>query len=105
MGEDMFPKEYTDEELEKIAIRRIKLRRNMCSKIFSYIVVNLFLIIIYFLTKDPDDKGMPWFVWPLSIWGVALILNISKSIQELRFTYNTKVLNKEVEKIKRSLKN
>lgn len=96
--------EYSDEELVKIAKKRIRLKRSLYSHIATYVVVNAFLIFVYFITRESSDHDTPWFVWVLTFWGIGLILDIINTVQNLRLTYNYGAVNKEVEKLKRSLK-
>ncbi len=93
---------YTEEELIEIAKKRMRLKRNMYRRIITYIVVNTFFIIIYYLTND-GSSDVPWYIWPLTIWGIKLVLDIAHAIQDLRSTYNVNALDKEVEKIKRKI--
>src|SRR5690606_1264646 len=100
---DFTKKEYTEEELLSLAQKRLKKKRDLYAHIATYVVVNTFLIFIYFITRDADDSGLPWFIWPLAGWGVGLLIDIITTIQDLNLNYNTAAVNKELEKIKRSL--
>ena len=95
-------KEYTDDELVAIAIKRIKIKRSLYTHIAAYVFVNLFLVFIYFMTdySGYNYNQMPWFIWVLACWGLGLLFHISNTIQELHFKYNTRMLNKELDKIK-----
>lgn len=98
-----YTKDYSEAELIKFAEKRVKIKRDLFSHITAYVVVNAFLIFIYFVDRDPKDTGTPWFVWVLAGWGVGLLIDIFDTIQSLKLTYNTTAVNKELEKIKRSL--
>ncbi len=99
---EIYNNNLSEEELIKIAKKRIRIKRNMYSHITAYVVINAFLIFIYLISEN-KGSGTPWFVWPLAGWGVFLILDVATSIQSLRFTYNTGAITKELEKIKRKL--
>jgi len=101
--EEKYLLNYSEEDLLALAKKRIKLKRNMYSHIASYLVVNSFLVFVYFVTGDHSDDGIPWIIWPLAGWGVGLILDILSTVTDLRLTHDTKAVNKELEKIKRSM--
>ena len=72
--------------------------------IVAYIIVNAFLIFVYYFITDGNNGGkMPWFIWVLGGWGVGLLVDIVYTHQQLKLKYNTNAINKELEKIKRSL--
>ena len=96
-------REYTEEELLRIARRRIRIKRSLYSHIASYIIVNGFLALIYFITGN-KGKSFPWFLWVMVFWGMGLLIDIVHTIQNLRLTYNYGAVQKEVEKLKRYMK-
>ena len=102
---DYSKKEYTEEELLEIAKKRIKINRELISHIMAYIFVNGFLVFIYISTGGSFIGGYFWPGWVLAGWGLGLLFHISETIQELRFKYNTNAINKELEKIKKQIKN
>ncbi|HEY8364877.1 MAG TPA: 2TM domain-containing protein [Haloplasmataceae bacterium] len=95
--------EYTEEDLLNIAKKRIRIKRNLISHISSYVVVNAFLIFIYYVTGDHEPNEVPWYIWTLAGWGIFIVLDIINTIQSLRLTFNTNAINKELEKIKRTI--
>jgi hypothetical protein len=60
--------ENEDQELRKIAIRRVREKRELYMHFASYLVVNTALVTIWAIT----GAGYPWFVWPLVGWGVGI---------------------------------
>lgn len=38
-----------------------------------YISVNLFLVVIWYITGFPRGTGFPWFIFPLFGWGIGLV--------------------------------
>jgi hypothetical protein len=63
--------EPRDEEIWNIARKRTAFRRHL----FTYLVVNSFLWIIWVIRSGEMDSVVPWPVWPTLGWGVALALN------------------------------
>lgn len=63
-------KKREQEELYILARKRIE-RRGFYVHLGLYIVLNLILAIVWGFT----GKGFPWFVFPLSIWGIVILLH------------------------------
>jgi hypothetical protein len=55
-------------ELRKIAVGRLRARRELYMHVASYAVVNLALVAIWAAT----NSHYPWFVWPMIGWGVGV---------------------------------
>lgn len=60
--------EPSDEELKRMAERRVRDRYGFVIHATMYAVVNAGLVLIWLFTRSSS----PWFVWPLAIWGAAL---------------------------------
>ena len=63
----------TEEELRKIARKRAKAKTGFYIHLIVYIIVNIMLISIWYFTSD--SNGLPWFVFPLVGWGIALVIH------------------------------
>lgn len=64
-----------DEQLWQLAQQRVKFKHH----IFSYICVNIFLWLIWFLTDHKTDNSLlPWPAWCSIGWGFALVLRYVK---------------------------
>ena len=59
----------TDEELMKEAQKRAEAKVGFYSHFAIYIVVNLFLVGVWWFAGD----GFPWFVFVLFAWGIGLV--------------------------------
>ncbi|HEU0031967.1 MAG TPA: 2TM domain-containing protein [Kofleriaceae bacterium] len=59
----------TEEELEKIAKRRVQARLGFGIHASMYVMVNAGLLLIWAFT----GAGYPWFVWPMLGWGVGVL--------------------------------
>ncbi|MBL8777528.1 MAG: 2TM domain-containing protein [Acidimicrobiales bacterium] len=53
------------------AIKRLKARREFLTHVVTYVVVNAFLIGVWFVT----GAGYFWPVWVLGGWGIGLVLH------------------------------
>ena len=64
--------EQKDPVLWNIAKKRYGFKWNLA----SYIIVNSFLWILYFMTLEPGERDMlPWPIWPTFGWGIGLAFN------------------------------
>jgi hypothetical protein len=61
--------EQRDPKLWSLARKRVAFKRALG----MYLVVNIFLWVIWFLTDDEKAHGIPWAVWPTVGWGVAIL--------------------------------
>jgi hypothetical protein len=65
--------EPRDEGLWAIARKRAAFRRHL----FTYLVVNSFLWIIWAIRGNDYGSIFPWPVWPTLGWGIGLALNFA----------------------------
>jgi hypothetical protein len=68
---------FSDEELRKLAVSRLKQKKAFRTHLFSFIVVNAMLWIIW-LVIGISAQGSAWFPWPIFPtlgWGVGLAFN------------------------------
>jgi hypothetical protein len=63
--------EPRDEGLWAIARKRAAFRRHL----FTYLVVNSFLWIIWGIRGNDYSSGIPWPIWPTLGWGIGLAIN------------------------------
>ncbi len=57
---------------QEIAERRVKQRLELWWHLGSYVIVNVFLIIVWALT----GAGYPWFIWVMLGWGIGVAFHI-----------------------------
>ena len=100
----------SEEEVYEEARKRVKDKRRFYSHLGAYLVVNAILIVIWALSGDATNEwsgygtwtGNKWFLWPLCIWGVVVLINFLQV-----FVFKTSVrgekaaIDKEAEKIKK----
>lgn len=61
----------SDEELMRVARKRAQDKVGFYVHFTIYVVVNLWLIFIWWYTGD----GFPWFAIVLVLWGIGLVAN------------------------------
>jgi uncharacterized membrane protein len=91
-------KKMSDDEIRKIATRRVRARRGFYWHLVVYVVINLFLIGIWYFT----GQGNFWPGWVLLGWGVAVVLNAIAVFARDDIGSERAAVEKEIEKIKRS---
>ncbi len=68
-----------DADLQQLARRRVKAKRDFTMHLIVYLIINAGLIAIWAAT----GRGYPWFIWPLIGWGVAVLANAAAVAMEL----------------------
>ena len=61
----------SDEELKRKARKRAEEKAGFYVHFGLYVIVNLFLIVIWWFTGGP--KAFPWFIFPLFGWGIGIV--------------------------------
>jgi hypothetical protein len=72
--------EISEQELFEEAKKRVKAKRGFYRHLLIYLAVNVVLIIVWALAGGTsigsgDWTGGKWFLWPLTIWGVFVVVN------------------------------
>lgn len=62
----------SEEELRKRALERVKKKRDLFGHVVAYVIVNAFLIGIWYFTSG----GYFWPGWVLGGWGIGLAFNV-----------------------------
>lgn len=66
-------------DLERLARKRVQMKRGYVTHLTLYLFVNLMLILVWYVT----GRGYPWFLWPLVGWGVGIVANTIVVAMEL----------------------
>ena len=74
------PNEMSEQEIFEEAKQRVKTKQRFYRHLGAYVAVNIVLIIIWSLSGgssigSDDWTGGKWFLWPLTIWGVFVVVN------------------------------
>ena len=87
----------SEEKIYEEAKKRVKAKRDFWGNFGAWATVNIILVVVWALT---DPGGYPWFLWPLGIWGVFVLIHFLRV-----FVFERKsdvgAIAKEAEKIKR----
>jgi hypothetical protein len=92
------PKKMSEEEIREIATRRVRAKKGFYSHLTAYIIVNLMLVAIWYFT----GHGYFWPMWVMLFWGIGLIFNAVSVFSRHDISWETREIEKEVEKIKKS---
>ena len=63
-----------------------------------YIIINILLISIWYFT----GKGIPWFIFPLVGWGIAVLIHFLSTFVFTERKFLDRMAEKEYEKMKKS---
>jgi hypothetical protein len=89
-------KQLSEEQIYEEARKRVKVKRDFWGHFGTWAAINIILIIIWAL----GDRGYPWFLWPLGIWGVFVLFHFLRV-----FVFEQKsdigAIEKEAERIKK----
>jgi len=72
--------EMSEQEIFEEAKKRVKAKRGFYRHLLVYLAVNIVLIIVWALSGGTsigsgDWTGGKWFLWPLTIWGIFVVVN------------------------------
>jgi hypothetical protein len=91
----------SDEEIYKIARKRVEEKKGFFVHLAVYIVVNIGLILLWWWTSG--GKGHPWFVWTLGGWGIGLIFHcLGVFVFNKETGWEQREIEKEAERIRKS---
>jgi len=62
----------TEEEIRKEAIKAIRKKRDFKSHLVAYVIVNAFLVLIWYFVSG---RGYFWPGWVMAGWGIGLAFN------------------------------
>ncbi len=84
--------QMSEEELYRMAKKRVEEKKGFRTHLAVYIGVNIFLIIIWAVT---DRGSPPWFIFPLGGWGIGILFHF---LGVYVFSRQTEKDKKEIEK-------
>ncbi len=62
----------TEEEIRQEAIKAVKRKREFRNHVIAYIIVNAFLVVVWYFTSRP---GYFWPIWVMGGWGIGVAFN------------------------------
>jgi hypothetical protein len=95
--DQQLPQPPTEDELRRKAEKAVKEKVGLYSHIGTYIVVNIFLVVIWLLS----GHGYPWFLWVMAGWGLGLAMHIFGYYTGRRSdAMKNRMVEKEMERLK-----
>ena len=88
----------TDEELRQKASKIAEGKIGFQIHFAAYLAVNVFFVILWLLT--PNDTGLqfPWFIIPMSGWGIGILMHYLGAYRGLG--YVERLASKEYQRLK-----
>lgn len=62
-----------EDNLRKLARKRARAKIGFYVHLVVYVVVNAFLVLLWYFMNPEIVAGIPWFIYPLVGWGVGLV--------------------------------
>ena len=92
------PEQISEEELYRLAKKRVEDKKGFFVHLAVYCVVNIFLIIIWAITS----RAFPWFVFPLVGWGIGVLFHgLGVFVFSKQSDWERRQIEKEVEKLRK----
>jgi hypothetical protein len=85
----------TDEELREQAIKAIKRKRDFKAHLVAYVIVNAFLVAMWYLSTG---AGYFWPGWIMGAWGIGLAFNAWDAYGRHNETPSDAEIQREMEK-------
>lgn len=87
-------RKFSEEELYRMAEKRVHLRRDFLTHFVVYIAVNIFLAFINLFTAP----GYLWFLWVTFGWGIGIVSHGADTYVKLNMDRGA--VEKEVERLR-----
>lgn len=92
--------QMSEEEIYRIAGKRVEEKKGVFRHLAVYIVVNIVLVLIW---AFPSGGGYPWFLWPLGGWGIGLVFHaLGVFVFNKQTGWERKEIEKEAERLRKS---
>ncbi|NTW39912.1 MAG: 2TM domain-containing protein [Cellulomonadaceae bacterium] len=72
MTQDSPPPPSPRDEARELALKRVRARRDLTTHAVTYVVVNAFLVLVWWVTTP---NGYFWPIWAIGGWAIGLVLN------------------------------
>lgn len=89
--------DMSEEQIYRLAEKRVKAKRGFFTHFAIYIVVNIILVLVWAFATG---GGFPWFVFPLVGWGIAVLIHFL-SVFVFERKSDREAIEKEAERIRR----
>ena len=94
----------SEEELYKMAKKRIKVKKVFATHAGVYFIVNFCLFamnILTFFSGDSDGR-YPWFLWVVLGWGIGLGCHYISMVAKLKFDLKDSTLQREIDHLSKN---
>lgn len=91
MREEPIGQNKRDEQLWKVAQKRVAFRRHL----YTYLFVNTVLWLIWLWHTGGHSYAYPWPIWPTLGWGAGVLVNYFDAYHDRR----SKAVEREYEKL------
>ena len=93
------PNKYiSEEELYKMAKKRVKIKKDFATHAGVYFVVNGCLAVMNLISSP----SYPWFLWPALGWGIGLGCHYIDMVAKLRFDLKDSAVQREMDHLAKS---
>jgi hypothetical protein len=93
-----YPGQAQPESPQEIAERRVRQKLELWWHLGSYVIVNLFLVIVWAIT----GRGYPWFVWVMIGWGIGVAFHLMQYFMTVREEpRRERMIQREMERLQR----
>ena len=90
----------SEEELYKIARKRVEEKKGFFTHLIIYILVNIMLVLIWAFASG---GGFPWFIFPLGGWGIGILFHFfDVFVFSGKSGWETREIEKEVERLRKA---
>ena len=91
--------QMSEEEIYRLARKRVEEKKGFYTHFTVYIVVNIMLVLVW---AFPAGGGFPWFIFPLGGWGIGLLFHfLGVFVFSKRSGWERREVEKEVERLRR----
>ena len=91
--------QMSEEELYKLAQKKVEEKKGFYVHLGVYLSVNTLLIIIWAVT----GAGFPWFVFPLGGWGIGILFHfLGVFVFSRPSSWEKREIEKEMERLRKS---
>lgn len=83
-----------EQDLRRMATKRVNFKRHL----YTYLIINVFFWGIWLFALDEQkEEGLPWPLWSMLTWGIAVAFDYIDAYHSNR----PDAIDRELEKIKR----
>lgn len=94
----------TDEEIVKLAQKRVQDKKDFFVHLAMYVIINLFLFFMWLFITGGKHGAYPWFLWVVLGWGVGVAAHaVSVFLNPKGSSWEQREIQKEIERLKKNM--